>query len=256
MKTKRVGALVSETGETMEFLVYAHSFRARLRAWVIIALSILLSSFSIFRILHDDPPRASAVVINHNRHFDYGCFLLKNPVWSGAGAGAQLKSGAQIPLAHIRNPSNLVSMTRFNGTDCALEFQLEPKQDYDNIRIKDIYVEVASYEPKPGYEPIIAAPFGEKNVLYVEIDKPYPNKKKFSVSKIIKTDSTSSDPRNADFIITRARPEVLVVRINARKPGIYRFDCYCEVYCDNNEIQKVRLNEKQAQWLFDGPTLQ
>jgi hypothetical protein len=252
MKELKISAILSETGESTNTLNYKFSPNTRRIARGIIAFSFILALVCTYLISRGMiPHQAAPVVIDDDKKTDYGCFTLINPRWKNAGSGARIKSEKPIPLAYIKKPAHAAEMSHFDGTDCALEFQIESKQSAGNIIIKDVYVEVSSYKPLPKYEPLIAAPFGESKVLYVEIDTPFPNRNTFHVSKVITTNGTVSAPGELDYVIKKDSVETFVLRINPKKPGIYKFSCYCDIYCDN-KTNKVLLNSKEAVWLFDG----
>lgn len=251
-KVLKESTILLPNGDSLKPLKHKFSMKIRKAFKGIVVFSFIIALVSTYLIsrgmgLRQAPP----VALDGDRKFNYGCFSLINPRWKNAGSGARLSSGKNIPLAYIKKPARATEMSHFDGTDCALEFQIESKQAAGNITINDIYVVVSSYEPLPKYEPLIAAPFGESKVLYVEIDNPYPNRNKFSVSKIITVNGNQNPPTESDYVIQKDSVKTFVLRINPKKSGIYKFNCYCDIYCDN-KLNKVLLNSKEAIWLFDG----
>lgn len=216
------------------------------------ASTVLFTSFSTHVLVADAshpqaPPIDETIAFYQQRRSVFSLVDLYGVNWTGGGAFA-ITRGRQLPLAYIVNPADADDISLFVGTACALSFEVVPRERVPWVRIDSIIVVVNSFAALPQYEPMIPAPVQTRRVFYVEMDNP-------ALSRVNRFAATAvfDQGQRTDFEflrLERGRPENMVIRINARTPGIYRFSTYLKAsYRDERELIPVALNRT---FLFDG----
>ncbi len=230
---------------------YTYSRRQRIMAILILFISTI-ATFSLgFTVITKtknpiaEPPMAQVYQIaNRTAYFDFIKIYAVN--WIGGGAYA-ISGKNEYPLAYIQDTDHLEKMSRFYGTACALKFDLETRNDIGRVSIDDIIVKVSDYKPLPKYEAMLPAPFEEANVLYVEIDNPSRSKTNFFPA--IKRIDHGKVKDIGIMYLEYKKPETFILRINAKRPGIYTIECQMIVrYKDQTE--RIYLSSP-SEWLFD-----
>jgi hypothetical protein len=157
-----------------------------------------------------------------------------------------IEKGWALPFAEIIDRST-ENITRFKGTSCALEFDLEVPPRIPWVNIDEIIVVVNSYRPLPKYEPSVPRPLGKVHVYYVEIDNPEISRSNIFRAEYIFYNGKSE--RIGNVRLMPNKPEMFVVRINAKTPGIYDFGVHLLVR--HKELKERIIVVNSAKFLFD-----
>jgi hypothetical protein len=161
--------------------------------------------------------------------------------WFGGGAYALFKSGDRCRLAWMT--SGYSGLNTFDGTACALMFDIEPRVSLDYIRIDEIRVKVDSYGPLAEYQALLPKPWEAASVYYAEIDA-QPGSRYLAEYRV------DQAKRDIAFLrVYRGRPETVVIRINARTPGIYGFGVELVITSRNGRVIMPVLVD--GRFLFD-----
>ena len=230
-----------------------YSYTSKQRTFALSALlliTILVGGFGFTLINNTKNPIAESPlsqIKEINERTAYFDFVRINKVnWTGGGAFAEIGDKG-YPLAYIEDTAHLEEMSRFWGTGCALKFEAEPRSDIERVTIDDVKVFVSNYKPLPKYQSMLPAPFQDENILYIEIDNPA-NSRTNSFSAIKRINKGKIEDIGVMYL-EKSKPETFVIRINAKKPGIYTIECQMLVRY-KNQSQVVTLNNP-AEWLFD-----
>jgi TIR domain len=164
-------------------------------------------------------------------------------LWIGGGTFA-ISDGTDHPLAHIFDPTKN-SPARFLGDACAVKFTITPKAPW--VSLDDIYIKVGGYRALPPYETRFPLPFQEAHVYYVEIDAPSPTDEHVFHAKYW---SKEGPMELGSVLLTAGKPEVFVLRINARTPGIYSFSGYATVSSESSN-DNLQIFEDKTFWFDD-----
>ena len=166
----------------------------------------------------------------------------------GGGFFAIVNEKRKIPYARIIDPIKIM-LDAFLGDACAFNLNVRAINiaDKDSVMIDAIIVNVISYETLPKYELRCIKPFGREVVYYVEIDDP-----KVSNTNLFKAQYFISQKKKDDFgnyEVEMGHPEQVGIRVNARRPGIYKFEI--EILASHKgKKQKITLPTKY-EFLFD-----
>jgi hypothetical protein len=167
--------------------------------------------------------------------------MIYEPHWFGGGAYAVFDAGDRCRLAWMT--SGFSGLNNFKGTACALMFDIEPRITLDWIKIDEIRVKVNAYRSLIQYEPLLPKPYETANVYYVEIDAE-------PGSSYVAEYRVDQGKRDIGFVrVYRGRPETVVIRINAKTPGIYNFGIELLVSSQNDRVLLPII--KDEKYLFD-----
>lgn len=261
-------SILDEKGEIVSKLQYEHPASIR---WVLLVSAIvaviMLGIFILINLFDsktseylDDHPAVSGVILNtgntdtsvissqsyeETRGF-FSDIIIYEPQWYGGGAKAQfVGSKHTVRLAHIVESE--AKMPYFKGTGSAILFDAEPRVTRDWVRIDAIQIRVVDYEPVTPYKALLPLPYEEARVFYVEIDKPDTGETSVFTAKYI-SDKNSKKPFG--FIrISKGEVESIVVRINAKTPGTYKFDVWMLISSGNHRSKVMIAHEEE--YLFD-----
>jgi predicted Ser/Thr protein kinase len=147
---------------------------------------------------------------------------------------------------------------QFTGTACAFSFELQPRPGIPWVRVDSIDIIVHDYNGLPKYWRLVPGPLQQMNVYYAEIDRPDLAKKNtFSASSFFGTGGKPGDGgdrkggrQDLAFVrLIEGKPEAFVVRVNAKRPGIYTFGSV--VRLSYKDIQSEQTVIDSATFLFD-----
>jgi hypothetical protein len=209
-------------------------------------LATVLSGFGI-RKLSENPVPEDLPDLTETPAAVFSYVRINRIYWMGAGAVAKA-NGKRYPLARIIDTTEMSIMSEFTGTACALAFEIETRSDIDRVAIDKFEVVVDNYKPLPVYEPQFPAPFGEANVVYLEIDNP-----SLSKTNVFLATKKVEDGKVKDIglvSLVKGTPETFIMRVNARRPGIYTIDCRMVVRYKNS-TETVGLLKDPKPWFFD-----
>jgi len=137
--------------------------------------------------------------------------------------------GRVIPFARITTSQSPEELSHVGGTVCAVAFELEVPPRIPWVTIDNIVTVVESYRPAPEPLDLVRAHYGfeEAHVYYIEIDNP-----EVSKINIFKAEYHFAQGKAERMGVVRLepvkppKPEMFVVRVNAKTPGIYSFGIY------------------------------
>ncbi|MCX5890387.1 MAG: hypothetical protein NTY36_13185 [Deltaproteobacteria bacterium] len=171
-----------------------------------------------------------------------------NMIWLGKIDHAIVNGKDIIPYAKIIYPPK-DRIDVIYGDACAISLQIGAVNiaDKDSVTIDYIVIKVISYITLPPYELRRYKPAREIPFYYVELDAP-----NISKTNLFKAQYYISNKERKDFgsyLIKMGNPEELGIRINAKTPGIYRFQCEILLSHKGNR-QKITL-PGVYEFLFD-----
>ncbi len=178
----------------------------------------------------DGPERLVKAVLNHlglePKTSGSQVLIAERPVsrWIGGGAVAKIGSNQHIPFARIFDPAQR-HPGAFSGDACAVRFAIAARVDWATVT--GVFARVYRYEAPPKYEPIFPAPYESAHVYYVEIDKPDRDGGTNVFEARYWGEKGPTDL--GAVVLKRGVPEVFVLRVNARRPGVYGFSCEIEI---------------------------
>jgi heme/copper-type cytochrome/quinol oxidase subunit 2 len=250
---KQEGNGSERVGLTVKGKRLFYSFGTRIAIIIMIAISTGASFTIIYEIISSKNPPNSM-------DFDNGTYpkyksrsitpfiTVDNIFWLGKIDHAIVNGKEQIPYAKIIDPTK-DRIDKFYGDACAVSLQIRAINiaDKDRATIDFIVIKVNSYLTLPEYELRRHKPAGEMPFYYVELNDP-----KISKTSLFKAQYYISNKERKDFssyLIEMDNPEEIGIRINAKTPGIYKFQCEILSSHKGNK-QKITLPE-EYQFLFD-----
>ena len=183
------------------------------------------------------------------------------PVRSELTSGDRKRLGSEgISSARIIRPEPY-SITRSNTQSCIVSFEMQTVTGLDWVRVEKIEAVVSGYRPLPPYAYEADKPSNKDNIetinaYYVEIDEPQSGKEgRFAASGFFtpNNERERTAPTRADLQFVRMypkKPEAFMVRINAKKPGIYDFDVV--VTTSYRDTIRTKGIGTRMTYLFDG----
>jgi hypothetical protein len=248
--------IMDSVGDTYQYKKNSHSAKHRTTYGFIFLLALIVLAGTSFKIIKIHTPVANSPLdVFDNFKKTKTAFNLVNiyhVAWIGGGAFATVGEGSDeknYPYASIINQNKInIAAGHFSGTACALVFDIETRNDIPWVSLDQVRVKVINYTALPKYDPIFPAPFEEAIVYYVELDNP-----KVAKTNIFMSDFIIEKGKRKNFggvRLKKEQPEKLVVRINAKTPGIYTLQCEL-IARHENDKETVTLT-KVTDWLFDG----
>jgi len=248
--------IVLPEGEPMKKRQYLYSLKHRVATFVVLLVAtgaFILISFNL--LIGESTGRVAEApsLVQEEYQEEYkerkGAFSMVDVFqvhWTGGGAYAIVGEDRIYPLAYIINPAS-DDVSVFLGTACALAFDLQARERLPWVRIDEIRIVVLSYRPLPEYKPMLPLPFQEAHVYYVEIDDP-----RVSRSNVFRARyyfERGKKQKIGTLRLEKGKPETIVLRINAKTPGIYTFAC--ELLLSYKDTKEKITIVKSAEFLFD-----
>lgn len=145
-----------------------------------------------------------------------------------SSAGGKLKgiknnSEKWYPLAFLENLNTSQKKCRLLNA-CALSFRVEAMQHVGWVIVENISVTVNSYEKIPVSNVRVACGMSQANVYFVEIDDPSDSNRNIFNAEYVYPKCESLTP--GIMHLENGKPELFVLRINAKTPGFYNFDVH------------------------------
>lgn len=166
--------------------------------------------------------------------------------WIFGGAKAIMSDGNIVPLAAISGPSDV-----FAGKDCVLNVRIAARSNAGKVVLDSIRVTVLDYKPVPKYKAVLPAVINKSTNFYVAIDAlDGAVSKSFDATMFVEGDvKTRKLDRYWNFGISPDNPEPIVVHVDAKRPGLYKFKIDCLLSNTSNK-QAIEVATPQT-WLFD-----
>jgi hypothetical protein len=179
-------------------------------------------------------------------------FMKIDDIWFvGKGAFAMVKENRKIQFARIIDPDKGDRIDAFYGDACAFKLYVRAINiaDKDSVTIDAIIVNVISYETLPKYELKQFKPEGREVFYYVEIDDPKVSKTNLFKAQYFISKEKGKKNDFGSYEVEMGHREQVGIRVNARSPGIYKFEC--EILASHKgKKQKITLPE-EYEFLFD-----
>ncbi|QDV25287.1 lipase family protein [Aureliella helgolandensis] len=154
------------------------------------------------------------------------------PQWTGIGSADDVH-GNTYNYARIFDPQEQ-SPREWKADACVLTFELEKHTAIPWVRITDVSVIVHDYERPPDYRRAVFAGAESAHVFYVLIDDPEQSgTDTFSAVLLDEHDRPSATKL---VRLEEELPDVIYLRINAARPGLYTISCQVTVSYQSTEI--------------------